>query len=330
MDIANLKTPDGDTILHEAVRNGDAGLAIWLAANYRTLNYTMGTASGRMPVHLAVSLADGFAASSAGNTIWSELESGLKMYQLMIKHAGEYRLDYTWNADARVWTLADRSGKTVRDYTNALCKDNNEQAKAAFGWASQQLLSMCFTGRAHADRLCPQGHLLKEQPPCTEVFCAGCCIDPDSTPEGSCFYSCSACHFDICHGCYAHRGSPSSEHSLDSIKSLCGRFPKLLEMRDRKRARFLYAAVSHGRLDVLKWYEAACHPVTSIDDDAGDGDRHGDDGGSVHGFVNQGLAHSLGDGQRQQGLHGTMYMGDEKEYLLPRVHCCAMGKQSNL
>ena len=45
VDIAKLRTRDGDTILHEAVRNGDAWLVIWLSANYRSLNYTMGETS---------------------------------------------------------------------------------------------------------------------------------------------------------------------------------------------------------------------------------------------------------------------------------------------
>ena len=251
--LLDLRTSNGDTILHEAVRHGDVGLAIWLASNYRTLNFTHGEKSGKLPVHWALSLTE-------QNKTINETENSphRSLHKVMIKYAGESRMfKEDIGMDERVFELADRNGKTVKDYMEVHCEEYFKEHFTNLNWEKSQISTLCFFGRTH----CPQGHLLCESrgpPEC----CSGCCIDANSKSSGILF-RCTACHFNLCSDCHESEPHHAAEASLSCMKALCDRCPAIIQGDTRADMPFLYAAISHGRLDVLQWMETAYYLLTT-------------------------------------------------------------------
>eukprot|EP00978_Attheya_sp_CCMP212_P006846 scaffold15966_cov52-Attheya_sp.AAC.4 len=180
VDPIKLRTLSGETMLHEAVRNGETVLAIWLAANYHVLTHVMGETSGKLPVHISLE-----SSPSSGS-----------LAHFMILYTGEGRNYDAWTKDERSWNLTDRDGRTVREYAK-FCDDECIRNKA---WKPDRNSSFA-----------------------TMVDILG---DSESTAD----------QFDAhCH-----------EHSLYRfVEPLC---------HHMEETRFLYTAISHGRLDILRWY----------------------------------------------------------------------------
>eukprot|EP00978_Attheya_sp_CCMP212_P048017 scaffold461444_cov165-Attheya_sp.AAC.1 len=184
VDPTELRTEGGETMLHEAVRNGQTVLAIWLAATYHILTHVIGDTSGKMPVHLSLELAPPNDDKGTSGSL----------AHFMIMYAGEGRQHGTWTKDERAWNLTDRDGHTVRDYAKC-CKDKHVwyQAWKPY-WDSNFSLMIDMLG------------------------------DGESTAD----------QFD------AH----CKEHFMHGfIEALSD---------DMEEIRFLFAAISYGRLDVLR------------------------------------------------------------------------------
>jgi len=186
VDPTELRTECGETMLHEAVRNGQTVLAIWLAATYHMLTRVIGDTSGKMPVHISLELAPSNDKRASGS-----------LAHFMIMYAGEGRDRDGWTKDERAWNLTDRDGRTVRDYAKC-CKDKQIWYQAwKPDWNSNFALMIDMLG------------------------------DGESTVD----------QFDI--HCKEHFMHEFIEFLSDNVEEI----------------RFMYAAISHGRLDVLRWYE---------------------------------------------------------------------------
>ena len=104
VDPTKVLNADGDTILHDAVRNKCYLITSFLSANYRPLVYKRGL-SGKLPVHLALE-------ETGNDRIMGDLV--LRFTSELI--VGKNSSFGDWYDDERVWLLSDQRGRTVRDY----------------------------------------------------------------------------------------------------------------------------------------------------------------------------------------------------------------------